>query len=488
MPNRYTGTENDPFQEAQHIYTGPAWAKFFASLGGSKVRMSAPGGQIGASPSLGAMGTIDRIGDDDVQRSLAINGYLGDLQDDRRFKEQSLRAMTASNDAADAQARDRQSVERAVAIANSPNVSAQGRAIIGDHGDYRTAPPEGGPVDRQQLAAQMAPGLIPPPAPPKPVTFDDPKPLIVGGKRVMTRAGSDGLTYTMDRKPIPGGSIQPDQKPGEAGFVPPTDAQGAPLMGDALLQTLPAAKQKLLTSVLEGRQSIPTGAALKDPYWKDVIETANLVDPNFDTVNYNARANARKDFTSGKAAGQINAINTVIGHLHDLADVGSKLDNTGYDFVNAIRNKLTSGGSPRGVAINNFETLKEGVATELMRTWRQVGAGSEKEIEDWKAQISSAKSPQELQGAFKTIGGMLESKLGALDSQYKQGMGTDKVTAITPESRQRLDALQGLAAAPPAGLPPLGAGEVYATDPQGNIHKGKAGTALPPGWKLQGGG
>jgi hypothetical protein len=237
----------------------------------------------------------------------------------------------------------------------------------------------------------------------------------------------------------------------------PTDANGAPLTGDALLSKVAPPIAATVRAVLDGRQAIPSGTATKDPYWKGVIALANQVDPNYDTVDFNARNKTRQDFTSGKSAQQINAINTVVGHLHDLSGAGDKLDNTGVDWFNGLRNRfLTSGGSTRGVALNNFNTLKEGVANELMRTWRQSGAGSEKEIEDWKSTIDASKSPEELQGAFKTIGGMLESKLGALDSQYKQGMGTQAVSAITPESRTRLDALQGMGGKPAGAADPLG--------------------------------
>jgi hypothetical protein len=231
-----------------------------------------------------------------------------------------------------------------------------------------------------------------------------------------------------------------------------TDANGAPLQGADALARLPDTVRNQVQGVLDGRQPLPTGTATKDPYWKAIIQLANQVDPTFDAVNYNARANTRKDFTSGKSAGQINAINTAVGHLHDLASTGEKLGNTGIDWANKIYNMLTPGGTDRGVTINNFQTLKEGVGTELMRVWRQVGAGSEKEIEDWKSTIDATKSPEELRGAFKTIGGMLESKLSALDEQYKQGMGRTDVSAISPESRKKLDALQGVTtAAAPAG-------------------------------------
>jgi hypothetical protein len=461
--NPFTNNLNDPLEQAQHNFAGPGPAALTAALrrqGLSFGSLGRGGGSTvaGKGPSLASFGG----GDDDAAHAIAINDYLAGLTDSRA-------AAYEQEQAADAAGRDRSTVQRAAAIANQPNVSQNGRPIVQNpDGSYETAAPTGAPVNRQALAAQMAPGLIAPPAPDKPVTFGNPEPAMVNGKRVFVRAGSDGLTYDMGRRQIDAATIQPpdDKNAPPKPMAVPVDASGEPITGDTLLKTLPSSKQKLVTAILEGRQAIPSGTALKDPYWKDLLETANAVDPNFDTVNFNARANTRKDFTSGRGAQQINAINTVVGHLHDLADTGEKLGNTGLNWVNRVYNQLTPGGTSRGVALNNFETLKEGVSTELMRTWRQVGAGSEKEIEDWKAQLEATKSPEELRGAFKTIGGMLESKLSALDSQYQQGMGTDKVTAISPESRKRLDALQGI-----TGVAASGGGTVKLRAPDGSVQE-----------------
>jgi hypothetical protein len=158
----------------------------------------------------------------------------------------------------------------------------------------------------------------------------------------------------------------------------PVDASGAPITGDALLKTLPSSKQKLVTAVLEGRQAIPSGAALKDPYWKDILETANAIDPNFDTVNFNARANTRKDFTRRERRGANQRHQYRRGASARLGRYRQRVGQYGPQLGDRVYNQLTPGGTKRGVALNNFETLKEGVSTELMRTWRQVGAGSEK--------------------------------------------------------------------------------------------------------------
>jgi hypothetical protein len=128
-----------------------------------------------------------------------------------------------------------------------------------------------------------------------------------------------------------------------------------------------------------------------------------------------------------------------------LQQIGTGLSNSPSDTVNAIKNWLVPGGSETGVAINNFNTAKQAVADELTRVYRQAG-GSEQDIQSWQSTINAAKSPAELQGAFKTIGGLLESKLGAMQNQYQQGMGTTPVSVVTPQTRGALNKLQGVAA------------------------------------------
>lgn len=207
--NPYTGSDNgnDPIQQARHNYAGKDWERYLAFLNGKHLLPQNLG--IGATHGL-----LPRPGEQDIARSGAINAYLGDLTD-----ENAMRPANAPLDAVEAELRglrDNQTVRRAAATANDPRSSAFGAPIVLDeNGRSVTAPPVGQPpVNRQALAAQMAPGLIaaPAPVPPKPVTFDDPKPLMVNGKRTMTRAGSDGQLYTMDRKPITSG-IAPDEPP-----------------------------------------------------------------------------------------------------------------------------------------------------------------------------------------------------------------------------------------------------------------------------------
>jgi YHS domain-containing protein len=214
--------------------------------------------------------------------------------------------------------------------------------------------------------------------------------------------------------------------------------------GDAYLKTLSPSEANTVKALAEGRIPWPTGAALRAGPWSARIDEALQYDPTLDTgtISNNARVKVRQDFTSGKSAQTINALNTVIGHITHLADLGDKLDNTGLDFANSVRNWLTPGGSDRGATINSFDLAKQAVASELTRVYRQAG-GSEQDIQGWQKSINAAKSPQELSDAWRTIGGLLESKLGAMQDQYQQGMGTTPVNVVTPQSRTALDRLQG---------------------------------------------
>ncbi len=217
--------------------------------------------------------------------------------------------------------------------------------------------------------------------------------------------------------------------------------------GDAFLATIPQ-QSAMVKSLAEGKQPWPSAFALRTPYWQDLMQKVFQYDPTFDTAqaSNNARVKTRIDFTSGKSAQTINALNTVVGHVGNLAAIGDQLGNSSLDFVNAARNMVTPGGTVRGAAINNFNLAKQAVASELTRVYRQAG-GSEKDIEGWQASINAAKSPAELQGAWKTIGGLLNSKLEAMQTQVDQGLGIGKIQIVTPEARQHLNRLEGNASA-----------------------------------------
>lgn len=231
--------------------------------------------------------------------------------------------------------------------------------------------------------------------------------------------------------------------------------------GDEYLKGLPSSVATQVKKLAAGEMAFPSGFALKSPYWQNMINMVAQYDPTFDTINYGTRASTRKAFTSGQEARQINAMNTVIGHLNQLSDAADALDNGSLPYWNAAINYGKSQlGDPRA---NNFNTVKKGVVDELTRVWRGNG-GSEQDIKTWSQSINNAGSPAQLHEAIATIGHMLESKISSMAEQYKKGMGPSSagISLVSPEARKTLNILEKR-----AGNTPSSGARATADDPMG---------------------
>jgi hypothetical protein len=244
--------------------------------------------------------------------------------------------------------------------------------------------------------------------------------------------------------------------------------------GEDFLKTLPKPMASQVKALAEGKMAFPSGYALKSGYWQKMLENVSQYDPSFDSVNFNARSKTRSDFTSGGSAKQINAMNTVIGHLQSLSDAATKLGNTAYPAWNSIKNYAsTQVGNPE---VKNFDTTKKAVVDELTRVWRQSG-GSEQDIATWSQNIDAAGSPEQLHNVIGQIGDLLESKISSMKAQYDQGMGTSNqgVRLLTPESDRALSVLRSRSSGQDqsATAPEFSSeAEAYAAEKSGALKKG----------------
>jgi hypothetical protein len=211
--------------------------------------------------------------------------------------------------------------------------------------------------------------------------------------------------------------------------------------GEAFLANLNPLMANQVKMIAEGRMQLP---ASRSKMFKPYLDAVTQYDPNFDAVNYNARAMTRKAFTAGVEGRQVNALNTVIGHIHELATQVRNLNNDGgYPLattVNRLANAAKrSAGDPN---ITNFETNAKAVADEIVKVWRSTG-GSVHDIEEAQKALESSQSPAQLMGALTTYGRLLKSKLDAMNDQYAGGMGVaaDDHTLLTPEAVSALKEL-----------------------------------------------
>lgn len=198
------------------------------------------------------------------------------------------------------------------------------------------------------------------------------------------------------------------------------------------------------------------------------LQQVRAKDPTFDMAAYPSQAAAKKTFTSGQYSQTKTSVNQLIGHINTLNDAYGKLKNGDYQWWNAIGNATErySGDRDFQKAYGNFDTAANIVASEAAKTFKGSGAPAEREIQEWRAQLSPNMPPAEFQGRVDALMQLLGSRLGSLDDTYKQAVGRPRdFTILSPASRailqhrlkknpDDLEGLAGIAGAAAAAAPP----------------------------------
>jgi hypothetical protein len=224
----------------------------------------------------------------------------------------------------------------------------------------------------------------------------------------------------------------------------------ADLHGEDYLAKLPPGVRSSVKAIAEGRASLNT-LSIKGGEREAMLQRVSQYDPTFDASNAGARAAVRKDFTSGKAAGNVTAINTAIGHIGSLDELGDALKNRDTRVLNSVINRIAT--ETGNADVNNFELARDAVAHELVRVFRSVGA-SQKEQEEFASRFKAANSPEQMKGAVKTSAELLQSRINALDDQWKRGMNlkTGYPDLLSPKSAKIMERV-GSYGGKPAGAP-----------------------------------
>ncbi len=241
--------------------------------------------------------------------------------------------------------------------------------------------------------------------------------------------------------------------------------------GDAYLKTLPTQQASLIKAVDEGRVKISSFAWLR-PEGKQLFAQVAQYDPDFDMTTYEKRVRTQTDFASGRAAQTVTALNMVMGHLAELKRAGEAMNNMDFPAANAAVNYLRQiTGDPRVV---DFNTARQAVQDELERVFRG-SAGSERDIEEWAKNISPNASPAQMDGAWRIMIGLLDSRINSIGEQYSRGMGVNRsgLSLLGPHAQSAYEFISGRKA-PPAtyeqmgGAAPTGAASVpsFATEAQ----------------------
>jgi hypothetical protein len=243
--------------------------------------------------------------------------------------------------------------------------------------------------------------------------------------------------------------------------VPAESAAEAKTIASGEAPDLNDGQKNRVKAIIEGREPYP--AMSRAPDAAKIRAAVHAADPGFDAVNYNSRLQTRKNFTSGKAAQNVTAFNTAIGHLGTLYDSIDALGNRSSPWYNRATQAISENTDPKYAAsLKKFEAARTAVADELTRAFRGSG-GNVHDIIQWEKTINTADSPQALKAAVQQAAELLNSRISALGDEYNRGMATtkDPLELLNPKAAQ---AFRHLLEGGRAAKAPAAAGQIKVGD------------------------
>jgi hypothetical protein len=243
----------------------------------------------------------------------------------------------------------------------------------------------------------------------------------------------------------PGGYLGFNKATGKMEKVPggvQVNTQGE---GDAVLNGVNPNIAALVKQLAGGFRQPPSSFAQKTPFWENVMGLLSRYDPQYSDTRYNTR----KAFTTGVEGRNMTNINQTLSHMGTLKDLSDAMKNNDIQAQNRIVNFIrTQMGHPE---VTNAELAAHAVSSELMRTFRGVGA-SDQGTQAFENKLNvKAMSPDQIDQALGVGVDLLVGRMDALQHQFSQGMNSDKFTAnlLSPKAQAVLQRLGKSPAAQP---------------------------------------
>lgn len=196
--------------------------------------------------------------------------------------------------------------------------------------------------------------------------------------------------------------------------------------------------QAYLRSMLTYHAQTPSPRAKN---YAATIGTLTQIDPTWDAPNYDARRKVALDYTAGGKVGQqAMAFNTAIAHLGMLDDAADALKNNQIPVLARIANffKVQAGKTP----VTTFNNIADAVDGEVAKTFK--GTATEGELNRVGAHFSSGLGADQIQQNIRSTVGLLNGKMGEMQSAYQApppiGMGKP-IDMVSPQAKQTLQKL-----------------------------------------------
>lgn len=198
-------------------------------------------------------------------------------------------------------------------------------------------------------------------------------------------------------------------------------------------------------------------------------------DPNdFSPAKLNAKGKVIEDFADGKAADQLVAFNTFLGHANDAAASNESWRRSNSPLINKPLNWLAENAT-NDPNFQNFQAALIPVRKEFMSFLNANRAEHEADIKEMDNVLSDTKTPAQVEVSLKKLAQSSDIRLAQLGRKYSNTIGSPYPNLISPEGQQALQRLgvtnQKTLPAAPAGATHTAPGsdnQLHYTDAQGH--------------------
>lgn len=153
-----------------------------------------------------------------------------------------------------------------------------------------------------------------------------------------------------------------------------------------------------------------------------VFAEASKLNPKFSQANYTANKKLKENYTSGKYSQNIVSFNTAIGHLGDMVTAAEALKNNDIQLLNLLANEY--GRQTGESAPDSYEAVRDAVANE-MATALKGSSGTDIGLQNILKTMNSKQSPEQAISVARQFVNLLDSRLKALNANYKKQTGVD---------------------------------------------------------------
>jgi hypothetical protein len=166
---------------------------------------------------------------------------------------------------------------------------------------------------------------------------------------------------------------------------------------------------------------------------------------------FTTETTAQNRFLSGPQGNTIRSLNVVVSHLQTMQNLADALKNGDLRLFNEAAQRWSEEtGQP---APTNFDTAKQIVGAEIIKSLGVAGAGTQAERTEAADAFNRARSPQQIAGAINTAKALLAGQLKGMRRQFTSstGLSADRFDQmLEPETRDYLGG-GGTGAAPAGG-------------------------------------